>query len=79
MRRFGKESPYEQLKELTRGRRADAATMRAFIEGLDLPEEHKQRLLDLTPANYVGNSAETVAQLDSLMHESERRIRGITM
>ncbi len=42
MRRYGIEKPYEKLKELTRGKRVDAAGMQAFIDGLDLPEEEKK-------------------------------------
>jgi adenylosuccinate lyase len=41
MRRYGIEKPYEKLKELTRGKRVDAAGMQAFIDGLALPEEEK--------------------------------------
>ena len=44
MRRYGIEKPYEKLKELTRGKRVDAAGMQAFIDGLALPEEEKTRL-----------------------------------
>jgi len=54
MRRYGLPEPYEQLKALTRGARIDAERMRTFIEGLDLPEEAKQRLLKLTPGSYIG-------------------------
>ena len=54
MRRHGLPEPYEQLKAFTRGRRIDAAAMREFINGLDLPEADKQRLLALTPATYTG-------------------------
>ncbi len=54
MRRYGVERPYEKLKELTRGRRIDAASLRAFIAGLDIPEEAKRRLQDLTPVDYTG-------------------------
>ncbi|TVR62635.1 MAG: adenylosuccinate lyase [Candidatus Competibacteraceae bacterium] len=57
MRRYGIARPYEQLKELTRGQRVDRDTLRAFILDLTLPEEAKQRLLDLTPAAYTGNAA----------------------
>jgi adenylosuccinate lyase len=28
--------------------------MRAFVEGLDLPAEAKQRLLEMTPGSYTG-------------------------
>jgi adenylosuccinate lyase len=58
MRRYGIEKPYEKLKDLTRGQRVDQAAMRAFVEGLDLPEEAKARLRDLTPARYIGNAVE---------------------
>ena len=47
-------NPYELLKELTRGRRLDAAGLREFLAGLDLPEAAKERLSALTPATYVG-------------------------
>ncbi|MFY2765087.1 adenylosuccinate lyase [Arenimonas sp. MALMAid1274] len=54
MRRHGLPNPYEQLKALTRGQGITAESMRAFIQGLDLPADAKTRLLALTPANYTG-------------------------
>ncbi len=54
MRRHGLPSPYEQLKALTRGHGIDEPSMRAFIAGLDLPADAKQRLLDMTPGSYTG-------------------------
>ena len=54
MRRHGLPNPYEQLKALTRGQGITEASMRAFVESLDLPVDAKQRLRDLTPATYVG-------------------------
>lgn len=57
MRRHGLPNPYEQLKALTRGQGITAASMRAFVESLDLPDEAKQRLRDLTPDGYVGLAA----------------------
>ena len=63
MRRYGVENAYEQLKELTRGQRVDGTAMRKFIAGLNLPEEAKQALMKLTPANYVGVAAELAAKL----------------
>ena len=56
MRRHGLPEPYEQLKRLTRGKRVDRVAMREFISGLALPEADKQRLLEMTPASYVGNA-----------------------
>jgi len=63
MRRYGIEQPYEQLKKLTRGQRVNQETLRTFIADLDLPDEAKQRLLALTPADYTGNAAEQAHQL----------------
>jgi adenylosuccinate lyase len=54
MRVHGLEQPYERLKELTRGRRVDAAAMREFVLGLGLPDDAQQRLIDLTPGGYIG-------------------------
>ena len=54
MRRHGLPNPYEQLKALTRGQGINAASMREFIQGLDLPEDEKQRLLAMTPGSYTG-------------------------
>jgi len=58
MRRHGMENPYEQLKELTRGKRLDGEAMRLFIRGLALPEAEKNRLLAMSPATYIGKAAE---------------------
>ena len=60
----GLDSPYERLKELTRGRRVDGEGMRAFIRDLGLPAEEEQRLLALSPATYVGYAPRLVAHLD---------------
>ncbi|MBD2795191.1 adenylosuccinate lyase [Xenorhabdus sp. 18] len=63
MRRYGIEKPYEKLKELTRGKRVDAEGMKAFIDGLELPEAEKERLKTMTPANYIGYATSLVDQL----------------
>ncbi len=57
MRRYGVETPYEKLKELTRGRRIDRETMHRFIDELDIPTQAKNQLKSLTPSNYTGNAA----------------------
>ncbi|MCF7354821.1 adenylosuccinate lyase [Vibrio sp. CK2-1] len=56
MRRYGIEKPYEKLKELTRGKRVDGEGMRAFIDGLEIPADEKERLKQMTPANYIGDA-----------------------
>jgi len=63
MRRYGIPEPYEQLKTLTRGRTVTAELLRDFIGTLDIPEEARARLLELTPAGYVG-LAPRLARLD---------------
>ena len=57
MRRYGVANPYEQLKELTRGKAIDGATLSGFIDSLQIPQEAKVRLRALTPASYIGNAA----------------------
>jgi adenylosuccinate lyase len=59
LRRYGVESPYEQLKALTRGKHGmTRESLHAFIDGLALPDDVKARLKALTPANYIGKAAE---------------------
>jgi adenylosuccinate lyase len=54
MRRYGLPEPYEQLKALTRGQGITRDSMRAFIDGLDMPADAKKALAELTPATYIG-------------------------
>ncbi|MBW3068349.1 MULTISPECIES: adenylosuccinate lyase [unclassified Actinomyces] len=61
----GMADPYERLKELTRGKRVTAASMRDFIAGLGMPAEVEARLLALTPATYTGLAAHLVRHLDA--------------
>jgi len=64
MRRHGIENPYEQLKDLTRGKRMTADDLRAFIDGLDLPESVRQERHKLTPAAYTGNAARMAIMIE---------------
>ncbi len=64
MRKAGIEKPYEKLKELTRGQKITKEDIRRFIKGLDLDEQDKQRLLELTPATYIGMAEAIVDMLD---------------
>ncbi|HIV72658.1 MAG TPA: adenylosuccinate lyase [Candidatus Aquabacterium excrementipullorum] len=61
MRRYALPNPYERLKELTRGKAITRESIQAFIQTLELPEAEKQRLLAMTPGNYVG-TAESLAK-----------------
>jgi adenylosuccinate lyase len=59
MRRYGIENPYEQLKELTRGKGGiNKASLHAFIETLKIPADAKKLLLEMTPASYTGKATE---------------------
>jgi adenylosuccinate lyase len=54
MRRYGIPEPYEKLKALTRGQNVTKELIQEFISSLDIPEDAKKRLLELTPASYTG-------------------------
>ena len=63
MRRHGLPNPYEQLKALTRGQGITEASMRGFIESLDLPADAKQRLIAMTPGSYTGLAQRLAADI----------------
>jgi adenylosuccinate lyase len=63
MRRYGIENPYEQLKELTRGKGISKEGLRDFITGLTIPQHAKDLLLAMTPANYIGIAAELARKI----------------
>ncbi len=65
MRRYGIEKPYEKLKELTRGQSINAEILHKFIKTLEIPEADKTRLMELTPADYIGNAAEQAKSFPS--------------
>ena len=54
MRKFGHANSYDKLKAITRGKGISETDIKAFIESVDLPAADKQRLLALSPAQYVG-------------------------
>lgn len=55
MRKYKLESPYEALKEFTRGKTVTRASYLSFVEKLEgLPAEEKKRLMELTPEGYLG-------------------------
>jgi adenylosuccinate lyase len=64
MRRYGVPNPYEQLKELTRGKSSiTRETLAAFIAQLAIPEAEKTRLLAMTPQSYTGKGAELAKRI----------------
>jgi len=58
MRKHAIPNAYEKLKELTRGREISKESVRVFVETLEIPEEDKKRLLELSPESYVGMAKE---------------------
>jgi adenylosuccinate lyase len=54
MRRYGVQGAYEKLKEVTRGKTVQPEDLHTLIRSLEIPEAEKERLLAMTPANYVG-------------------------
>ncbi len=65
MRRYNVSGAYEQLKELTRGKAGiNRETLRVFIGGLTgIPEPEKRRLMNLSPATYIGQAAELARKI----------------
>ncbi|VAW95740.1 Adenylosuccinate lyase @ SAICAR lyase [hydrothermal vent metagenome] len=63
MRRYGVENPYEKLKDLTRGQRLDAKQMKSFIDKLEIPDDAKKRLKELTPASYLGLASKLAKEI----------------
>ena len=66
LRKYGIPNAYEQLKELTRGKRMSKEDIHSFIKSIDsLSDEDKYVLLGLTPDSYIGYAcqiAEEAAQ-----------------
>jgi adenylosuccinate lyase len=56
-------NPYELLKELTRGKRIGGDDLITFVNGLNLEQEAKDRLLSLKPNTYVGVAAALAARV----------------
>ncbi|WES63526.1 adenylosuccinate lyase [Microbacter sp. GSS18] len=56
--------PYALLKDLTRGRRVGGPELAEFVQGLDIGDAAKERLLSLTPATYAGLASALVDELD---------------
>jgi adenylosuccinate lyase len=58
LRAAGVPNGYEKLKEFTRGRAIDAASLSTFIDTLPLPAAEKSRLKSMKPRDYTGLAAE---------------------
>ena len=63
LRKTNTPNAYEQLKELTRGQTISQTSMISFIKSLNISDEDKKSLLNLTPENYVGLAPKLVESL----------------
>lgn len=63
MRRYGISNPYEKLKELTRGKTINQELIQQFVQTLELPEQAKEELMKLTPANYTGIASKLAKEI----------------
>lgn len=54
MRRDGDDKAYEKLRDLTRGQTIKQKQLQEFIQTLNLKDEDKKLLMQLTPENYTG-------------------------
>ena len=63
MRSAGIAEGYERLKEFSRGRAVNREQLRAFIATLELPEDTRRRLLELTPQSYLGLATQLAREI----------------
>ncbi len=54
LRKHGIADAYEQLKKLTRGQEITKQILDNYIKQLNIPDSNKEKLLKLTPENYIG-------------------------
>lgn len=67
MRRYAIEEPYEKLKALTRGQKISQQIIEEFVATLDIPEEAKTLLKQLTPSTYTGNAADQAKRIKEML------------
>ncbi len=63
LRREGYADAYERVKALTRGKDVTLEDMRAALRDLDIENEVREELLDLTPEQYTGVASDLVDDL----------------
>ena len=63
MRKHGIAEPYEKLKKMTRGEQLQESRINELIDQLDLGEDIKDQIRQLSPANYIGEASRLVEQL----------------
>ena len=54
LRKTGSDNAYEQLKNMTQGTEITQSTIVQFVKLLHIPKEEKDKLITLTPQEYIG-------------------------
>ena len=54
LRKTGSDNAYEQLKNMTQGTEITQSTIVKFVKLLHIPKEEKDKLITLTPQEYIG-------------------------
>lgn len=67
MRRYGIANAYEDLKQLSRGKKVSEKLLHDFIKASTLPDAIKAQLLQLNPCNYLGKAADLAAAIDKYL------------
>lgn len=60
LRRAGEKDPYSLVASLSRGQRIGQGEWQSWVNGLQIPDEVKGKLLALTPETYLGNAERLV-------------------
>ena len=63
MKKYGQEEAYDTLRHLCQGTKVKKHDIQEFISDLSLPTEEKERLLKLSPDNYIGYAATLAEQI----------------
>jgi adenylosuccinate lyase len=63
LRKTGDPQPYERLKKMTRGQKITREDIIEFVQSLNLPDNERNVLLNLSPENYTGLSARIVEEM----------------
>ena len=54
LRKTGSDNAYEQLKNMTQGTEITQSSIVEFVKLLRIPKEEKDKLITLTPEEYIG-------------------------
>jgi len=63
MKTYRIKNSYEKLKDMTRGKKINKEIIHNFINNLNLPNDVKVKLFNLTPKNYIGKSSVIVKNI----------------